>query len=788
MDGKSSKKSGNNTQKAPHPNQHSGLAIGLSSDECTVAESHPQLKNNLGYLVKGEMDREKQEQFKKWRSGPKYASLSDPQKALADKLQQMIEQRSDELLDRKQPSSQSIQSSKQSGKTNQKTSYSNAAHPSVLGSPFHNPYTFIPFGSDPIRRPPTPLSIGDLEPQRRSGVLLLTIRTLSPLLSCNALPDTPEDAHKTYRALSIDQDVIVPATGVKGSLRSLMTVLAGGNLGYVDETLFLTQDRDLFLGPPPKNNDNAPKRVFLAEIVEPGSAYRSGTIRLGKTLLVSEERLKEMLKGNKLPRPKKEQSFVQLWADARPSSSDPRFADVSKVSEVRTEECKWKIKLSGAPVGKKKKCEGLFLPDENSLEIIPAKLWAEYQGRHRHSDHPALKQGDLVWLELDSHGAERIEDVSQIISLQWARWGRKGESLLSILEEHHKAMIPDALRNDGLVDEVTDLFGHVPNVRAPHAAPAFRGRIRPENLVFLNSKKYTELVALSPLANPHPGCAGFYRDAEDFDDYGPNTPLRGYKVYRNTTERGSDAPWNYAVQPIYDNGRPKQNGNSRQKLNKSVELLREGLEGKLRITVNDLSEREFSMLLLACSVDWRLGGGKPLGLGHCRVVSAEWVDELGNRNSLFTRLAQTSSDYPPPADLGDMAKVVEDLAERVKLWHESQRPVKKLRYPRASEQNKNSVVVGGHQWFGRHASKRKGAHSRGIPVLHLEANSELSNAANGKTQILPQPLPQLDATGEGNDVLFGYDLHLAEANKADRNNQKLVKKLETYDEKKHGPK
>ena len=48
-----------------------------------------------------------------------------------------------------------------------------------------------------------------------------------------------EDAeHKTYQALTIGNDVIVPATGVRGALRTLMTILTGGTLGYLNDDDF----------------------------------------------------------------------------------------------------------------------------------------------------------------------------------------------------------------------------------------------------------------------------------------------------------------------------------------------------------------------------------------------------------------------------------------------------------------------------------------------------------------------------------------------------------------------
>jgi hypothetical protein len=118
------------------------------------------------------------------------------------------------------------------------------ASPRVFGLDFHNPYTFLPFSEkSPERREPTPLSADEL-PQasnRLTGVLELEITTQSPLLTCHPEPLDKKADHKTYHVLRIGPDVIVPAAGIRGSLRTLLTVLTGGTLGYLNREAYLCQ-------------------------------------------------------------------------------------------------------------------------------------------------------------------------------------------------------------------------------------------------------------------------------------------------------------------------------------------------------------------------------------------------------------------------------------------------------------------------------------------------------------------------------------------------------------------
>ena len=219
---------------------------------------------------------------------------------------------------------------------------------------------------------------------------------------------------------------------------------------------------------------------------------------------------------------------------------------------------------------------------------------------------------------------------------------------------------------------------------------------------------------------------------------------------------------------------------AKQKVNKSCDLLPEGMDGTLRIACRAFSQRELALLVMACTVDWRLGGGKPLGLGHCRVLEAKWIDEDGDTRELFKR---TSESYPAIAVLPeDLKGEVSDLEARVQLWHASQEPVAHLRYPRAVEENNNKLNRGGHVWFGRHASMRKGG--TGLEVLRTAG--ELKTQAGGSSQIAPQLLPVLDVNKPQSDVLHGTDLVSMEAERERlRDNTKLHSKLEPFDPKVH---
>ncbi len=230
----------------------------------------------------------------------------------------------------------------------EKGSNQRAASAAGIGQPFHNPYTFIPFPDTVERFLPTALT-ADEHPRERhrvSGVLDLEIKTLSPLLTCSPVPVSTENEHKVFRALTIGNDVVVPATGVRGALRTLMTILSGGTLGYMDENLWLTQGRDAQLGPSTKMA-NVPDHAFLAEVVYPGSVRSSGVVRLGETKLEKVDVLKRQIRNLDSERPTNGRKQTLTYEDSK--------------GEV------WKVKLSGHPVNPKARKKVCSRPMETSL-------------------------------------------------------------------------------------------------------------------------------------------------------------------------------------------------------------------------------------------------------------------------------------------------------------------------------------------------------------------------------------------------------------------------------------
>lgn len=683
----------------------------------TLINSNPTLAH-LNYAIEnGEISAQKVTDFEKWMRGEKFKKIPPEQQecavALLRKAQELLESgRGNFGLTRPKEPQKQTNDRRHYGKyaAQEKTDNRNAAGPEIFDSPFHNPYTFIPFPTErPERNIPTLLTMDELKPDRLTGVLTLELKTLSPLLSSVAFERGNSNngrQPKRVPALKIGSDVIVPASSVRGVLRSLMTIISGGASDYIDENLWLCQGRDVQLDS---------QNLYLAQVVKRGDGTHDGEVIFGPARLVESGYVRGKSHDGKDP----------LWID------NP--ANPQSYSRERSESCSWQVKVSGRKVNAKGvPHEGAFQPGKAKSLRLPKALWLDYQGRNRHGGKNELKEGDLVWLE-PMVPNEPINSAAEVKSIQWARWGRQGRKFMDKIPEY---LWPDYLKADGKVDMVSDLFGSVS--QKEHSYAAFAARIRPENLVFRDGKTFFN--EMPPLYSPHPGCVAFYMNNDDYDTISLDDAPRGYKVYRTTSERGADAPWQYKNQPFERAG----------EMCCQRELLKEGETGKLKIAFRSLTKEEFALLLLLLSCDLRIGGGKPLGLGHCAVTKINAVDETGN---LFLDwVPDTRGKILPDYE----ALLPEKLLRKAAFYCKTQEPVEKLRYPRAVSSNGNQR--GGMCWFTMFAAPKKSNNKVKSGLQSVWTDGELKELCGGKTQIRAQGLPLFDQSASGADRLFGYDV------------------------------
>lgn len=716
----------------------------------------PNMKLFAGSLRKNEMTQLKINQFKDWMKGKKFnPEWQDDATALLEKAEASLKSAPPPARTFNAPQAKGGfghggRPGDRGGRNVQAVgSNANAADPSIIGFPFHNPYTFIPFPSKkPERHDPTPLSIDEIEKDRVSGVIQVKIRTLSPLLTSQAFAKKDKQQH--HPILKVGNDVIVPASSVRGSLRNLMSIICGGTLSYVDEDLWLCQGRDTPLGGFLKGKQD---NLYLAIVEKPGDSFHDGRVTWGPASLVKDSALQYVLQ--KIGFHKEPSQYNEpLWID---NPENPM-----RTSKVETPECPWRVKISGRKVnGKGTPHEGAFRPSRGATMILPASLWADYQGRNRNGVRPELRKGDLIWLQ-SQNVDKTITGAGDVKSIQWARWGRTGNKLVKVIPP---GFLPDAINTDGKVDMVSDMFGTVfLNEKEIGAGKitSFAARVVPENLVFKDAAGSVFKNNMPPLSSPHPGCVAFYLNNDNYDLLSINDPPRGYKVYRTSTknEQDADAPWHYEAQPIYNRATPKRFDDPSNKMLFSADLLPADKTGTLKISFRALNEKELSLLVLALTCDFRFGGGKPLGLGHCIAEQITIVKEDG------TRLEFTPEKT---ATLPDGYSIDEAILNRAVFYCKTQIPVDNMRYPRFTKENGDR---GGMIWFSKFAMVKRNPNGPGTGLQTVWIGGKLREET-GKEQMRAQALPKFKAEDPASDCLFGYDAQFLTQGPA-RDNRTIV--------------
>lgn len=614
-----------------------------------------------------------------------------------------------------------------------------------IGSPFTNPYTFIPFpDKGPEKHSPTPLTAAEEDPRRISGVLEFEVTTESSLMTLEANEYMSKEKHRFYRALRIGDSVIYPATGVRGTIRHLMTILVGGSLRYLDMDAYLCDGRW-------DSNEKQKKNLQLGRIIKVGNRNVTGKIMLGSQKSIPLKRLT-----NAGISDQHRESDCPIWVKWDGSKSKP---DIRTGCRKQPQGFDKMLKLSGKPINYNKN-EWVFTPDLGRIIDVPPGLWSAYYSRYQHGPHSELRKDQLIWLEPRQEGEHIIiSDAGEIESLQYARWGKEGDRL----SEKVPFLFRPCYTFGKEVDEVTDIFGQVPpDKEFADTASSFAGRIRPDNVVFMNASSSLQTVTLAPLMPPHPGNKAFYRNLElDNDNDNPEMKLRGYKVYRTTVETGVESPMNYDQQPVMHDGMPKE---KHQSVNKTVEVLPKGSSGKLSISITSLTKREYALLRMVTEMPLRFGGGKPFGMGLCRLKLVSVMDELGRR-------------IPDPVE--EWKNLVSDLKDRMLLYLKSQEPVKKLRYPMCAEENNKTVVRAGHVWFNRFASYTNGR----IRPMQVEKGS-LAESMLEANELEGQPLPELNLEAE-EAMLYGYDVLIKTFLEDSREKKRILYEVEPFDSERH---
>jgi len=549
--------------------------------------------------------------------------------------------------------------------------------PKQMGYCFLNPYNFVRYLDNPTPEPtadsPEKLLMWRCPPPPHdryvglSGRITCKVKTITPLFISDSHAIGDENGHKTYRFFRYGGKPALPASSLRGMVRSVYEAATNSCFAVFDDRRLEFRERPEYGNKvkdgagivnelPDSDNEG---EIVLCHIAKVGAYYEG------------DDQWKNVL-GRK---PDGQSWECGDWAVARAKSLRQGYV-VRELSTAKDrlqplgdgeKYIEGRLKITGKDEGTTKRSEFLFLnPDKHGcLGIVSfgTKEMKEYNsvlaGQREHEELPAspqsskLSKGNLVWVETEGKGKHRR--TKRIVRVQVPRIPYRhtiGELLPDFLHHctNYDALCP-ACRVFGWVyqkekgeeipqDKVTAYAGRV---RFSHGEAEERtlGYEDPKPLAILSTPKptTTEFYLLNSNGEPGPDV--------DYDD--ESARLRGRKFYRH---HGEASPQEYTRAPMDEPQKDNQNRTVR-------DALKPGAKFAFTVNFENLAPVELGALLYALELEddlvHRLGYAKPLGFGSIKVTidEVEMVDWPTRLQSLEADAGWQATDPEQIVDLKD---------------------------------------------------------------------------------------------------------------------------------------
>jgi len=519
---------------------------------------------------------------------------------------------------------------------------------------FLNPYNFI---SSIDQARPKDNVLGDTLPPPHdrytglSGRLTCTVVTTTPLFvsDSHAVRREPVDQkagegkgakesqyHYSYRFYEVDGKPAIPATSLRGMVRSVYEILTNSCWSVFDGDRRLEYRELPRYGNRVKGNTGVV--VSLPVRNENGQDAKQGKIILCQTAKV----------GAYYEGPDEDKNVLRVRADGRPWQCGDRAVARAKryrqgyiVRELALEADRqdlirrkatdeeilvgW-LKITGRSGDTNKKSEVLVLDPKVHAPLDTVRFGsaqmdaynAVLRGQLSMGDLPVtpqsteLSQHDLVYVEVEGQAKGTDLQAVRLVRVQVPRLPyekRIGELLESQPHLKHCEKI-------GSLCPACRMFGWLRHEQAerPDTLVAYSGRVRFQHGRHQSDCGTYDELLLSPLSTPKPTTTQFYlldrlgrpNARVTYNSHGAR--LRGRKVYRSHRrgDRGTDA------------------GDSKTNQNRTVRgVLRPGACFEFSVDFENLTREELGGLLYALEMDdgmvHRLGYAKPLGFGSVKL-------------------------------------------------------------------------------------------------------------------------------------------------------------------------
>ena len=493
------------------------------------------------------------------------------------------------------------------------------------------PYNFVSLGDKVLNR-------GKRVIGNNTGTLKCKLRTYSPLFIMG--DRLLKNGHSEEYFLKKDNEYLIPSSTLKGEIRTIIDVLTNSAIRNVEVERLekRLKPRDEFgtkfgiIKKIPIDKEDGEIQVVkklkiekkLSRNLIPGRDLKNGGIaylRFKKNIV---DKCEENHKINT------RDEFMEIYTSKKENSVIGRLWVSSDIPSKKYE----KIFLENEKGAIYKFSKEEY---EDFKYIIKQRIEREEkEGKSSYLKEYELKVGDPIIFEAN----EKEKKILHLAFSEIPRLRYKFSPLDLVPNEFHQS---DSLENLSFSEKLFGTTGNNEEIKKKKQEKKENKDKKMTSLIgriyFTDAKLNEEKakfvaekpITLKPFGEPHPTLLGFYlKENGTYDLQG--SQIRGRKFYWHHNDK---------IEEKFETFADSIKMNSKEKYNSSLQLLDFGNEFEFEVHFNNLNDDELGVLIYSLELEddllHKIGKGKSLGLGSCKIEIKEALLENKNKYNSFKK-------------------------------------------------------------------------------------------------------------------------------------------------------
>ena len=493
------------------------------------------------------------------------------------------------------------------------------------------PYNFVSLGDKVLNR-------GKRVIGNNTGTLKCKLRTYSPLFIMG--DRLLKNGHSEEYFLKKDNEYLIPSSTLKGEIRTIIDVLTNSAIRNVEVERLekRLKPRDEFgtkfgiIKKIPIDKEDGEIQVVkklkiekkLSRNLIPGRDLKNGGIaylRFKKNIV---DKCEENHKINT------RDEFMEIYTSKKENSVIGRLWVSSDIPSKKYE----KIFLENEKGAIYKFSKEEY---EDFKYIIKQRIEREEkEGKSSYLKEYELKVGDPIIFEAN----EKEKKILHLAFSEIPRLRYKFSPLDLVPKEFHQS---DSLENLSFSEKLFGTTGNNEEIKKKKQEKKENKDKKMTSLIgriyFTDAKLNEEKakfvaekpITLKPFGEPHPTLLGFYlKENGTYDLQG--SQIRGRKFYWHHNDK---------IEEKFETFADSIKMNSKEKYNSSLQLLDFGNEFEFEVHFNNLNDDELGVLIYSLELEddllHKIGKGKSLGLGSCKIEIKEALLENKNKYNSFKK-------------------------------------------------------------------------------------------------------------------------------------------------------